>query len=81
MTKENTDFQEPDVAEIKTFKITSTRVIEMDFAAPQLQSLLHQTDAESEAEAVETVLLERERQFIDPEQKLLGAEVEAVVNE
>jgi hypothetical protein len=64
---------EQQMPEMTTFTVTTTRQFEVDLGDRQLQQMVEQSDAETPEEAVEQIFNEQERQYIEPEQKLIGA--------
>jgi len=78
-TDEQSDIDER--PEKSTYTIRATRVFEMDFTHSQLDAMVERTDADGVGQAVERAFLDREVEFIEPEQKLLGADVDAEYEE
>jgi len=76
-TEEQTETGSEERPEKSTYTIRATRVFEMDFTTPQLEAMVEQTDADGFGQAVERAFLDREVEFIEPEQKLIGADVDA----
>lgn len=68
---------EQQMPERGSYKITATRVFEMDFSERHLQNLMQQAEVDTPEEAIEQVFLQQEIQNIEPEQKLIGVEVKA----
>jgi len=68
---------EQQMPEMTSYEVRATRVFEMDFAERQLQGMVQQTGADTAEEAIEQALLRQEIKHIEPEQKLLGADVQA----
>jgi len=67
---------EQQMPKMTSYEVRATRVFEMDFADRQLQGMMQQTGADTAEEAIEKTLLRQETQHIEPEQKLLGADVQ-----
>lgn len=63
-----------------SYEIVVTRAFEMDLTTQQVMGLMQQTGSDSPQEAVEEAFLERERHNVEPEQKLLGVNVEATTD-
>jgi hypothetical protein len=68
---------EPQKLEMSSYEISATRVFEADFSVEQLQTLMQRTGAESPDEAIELAFLNKEKQNVRPEQKLLAVDVQA----
>lgn len=62
--------------EMTSYEITATRAFEIDFAEQQIQGMMQRTGADTPEEAIEKVFLQQETQHVEPEQKLLGADVQ-----
>ena len=73
--EEATELIENGQPEIESYTITVTRAFEVDITDRQLQRIVQQTGADFPEEALEQVNFQRERQNVDPEQKLLGVDV------
>jgi hypothetical protein len=68
---------EQQMPEMTSYQIRATRVFEQDFAEQQVEGLMQQTGADSPEEAIEQILLQQETDHIEPDQKLLGVDVQA----
>lgn len=79
MTNNQTEAQteEQEAPALQTFTIETTKTIEVDFAERQLQSIIEQTDSDTAGEAIETIFFQRASQQVEPEQKLVGLNVNA----
>lgn len=67
----------PTTPEMTSYEISTSRVFEMDFSEKQIQGLMQRTGATDPETAIEEMLLQQETQHIEPEQKLLGVDVQA----
>jgi len=67
----------PQMPEATSYEVRATRVFEVDFTERQLRSMMQQTGTESPEEAIEQAYLRQEMKHIEPEQKLLAADVQA----
>lgn len=77
---EDTTTEEAETEAVQTmnsYEITAMRLFEMDFSDQLLQSFMDQVGADDPEEALEQVLLQKEMDHIQPEQKLLNVEVRA----
>jgi hypothetical protein len=68
---------EQQMPDMTSYEIRATRAFEQDFADQQVEGLMQQTGADSPEEAIEQMLVQQETQHIEPEQKLLGVDVQA----
>ena len=72
-----TEDQQPTTPEMTSYEIDARRKFEMDFSEQQIQGMMQRTGADSAEEAIEQALLQQETQHVEPEQKLIGVNVEA----
>jgi len=63
--------------EMTSYEIDARRKFEMDFSEQQIQGMMQRTGADTAEEAIEESLLQTEIQHVQPEQKLIGADVQA----
>ena len=63
--------------EMTSYEIDTRRKFEMDFSEQQIQGMIQRTGADTAEEAIEESLLQKEIQQVQPEQKLIGADVQA----
>lgn len=68
---------EQEMPEMTSFTVRATRAFEVDFSEEQLNQLRLRTGADTVEEAIEEMFVQRETQHIEPEQKLLGVDVQA----
>lgn len=61
--------------EMQSYTVTASRKFEMDLSEAQKRGLMKQMSVETPEEALEEMLLTNEIESIEPEQKLLGADV------
>lgn len=66
-----------DTTEMDSYEITATRRFEIDLSGQQVAGMMQQTGADNPEQAIEQVLLGRERQQVEPEEKLIGVQVQA----
>lgn len=71
------EVEEEQMPEFTSFQIHATRIFETDFSESQIQKLIQQTDADTTEEAIEISILQNEKQFVRPEQKLLAVDIQA----
>jgi hypothetical protein len=76
MTDTPTDEPVEEMPDMTSFEVTATRAFEMDFSERQLQGMMQRTEADTPEEAIEEVFVQQEVQHVEPEQKLLGADVQ-----
>jgi len=67
----------PEMPEMDSYTITAARTFEVDFSQRQLEQFMEQVGTDDPEEAVEQVFVQREVNNVAPEQKLLGAQVDA----
>jgi len=72
-----TEPEEPETPEMTSYEIDARRKFEMDFSEQQIQGMMARTDADTAEEAIEEALLQQETQHVEPEQKLIGLNVQA----
>jgi hypothetical protein len=71
---ESADFDTP---EMKNYVVTTTRKFEVDFSEEQVKMMMQETGTETAEDAIQQALFQQEVQHIQPEQKLLGIDVNA----
>lgn len=62
--------------EMNSYEIDARRKFEMNFSEQQIQGMMQWTGADTAEEAIEDSLLQTEIQHVQPEQKLVGADVQ-----
>ena len=76
---DNTETQDLEEAEpeVNSYQITVTRVYEADYTNRELTALMERHGAESKTEAIEIMLLQREKGNVRPTEKLLALDTQA----
>lgn len=62
-----------DLPQMNTYRVTMTRMVEVDMSAEQEQAILNQTGASNIRDGIEALKIERMKDATNPEEKLLGA--------
>lgn len=62
--------------QVESYTVTATRVFEMDFSKQQLEGMMRRTGADTPSQAIEDIFLQKETDHVEPEQKLIGADVQ-----
>lgn len=75
MTDQEPTEADDEHGEVETYTITATRTWEVDLTQAQVSGMKREQMSLDDADAIEDTFLQRELDFIEPEEKLLGVDV------